>query len=83
MTHLLEAGAILILAWAIKLVCDDLHTGMALVALIGDGIAPEFLPLVVFVLSAIVAFFTGTSWGTMALFYQLQHRLLQPCQGIR
>ncbi len=81
MIHLVEAGAILILAWAIKMVCDDLHTGMALVALIGDGIAPEFLPLVVFVLSAVVAFFTGTSWGTMALFLPVAAPLAATLSG--
>jgi len=67
MAHLAGAGAILILAWAIKDVCGNIGTGNALVALVGESIPPLVLPLVVFVLSGLVAFFTGTSWGTMAL----------------
>ena len=64
---LADAAAILILAWSIKSVCDDLGTGMAIVALIGDSLPPVLLPLIVFVLAGVVAFSTGTSWGTMAL----------------
>lgn len=65
--HLASAGAILILAWAIKDVCSMIGTGNALVALIGTAIPVLLLPLAIFVLSGFVAFFTGTSWGTMAL----------------
>ena len=62
-----DAAAILILAWSIKSVCDDLGTGMAIVALVGDSLPPVLLPFVVFLLAGVVAFSTGTSWGTMAL----------------
>jgi len=64
---LMEAGAILILAWVTKGLCDDLGTGLALVGLIGSSLSVLFLPLVVFLLSGAIAFCTGTSWGTMAL----------------
>ncbi len=64
---LLEAAAVLILAWAIKDVCDGMDTGMAMVALIGDHLPPMLLPLVVFLLSGFIALCTGTSWGTMAV----------------
>ena len=64
---LADAAAILILAWSIKSVCDDLGTGMAIVALVGDSLPPVLLPLIVFLLAGVVAFSTGTSWGTMAL----------------
>lgn len=67
MGTLAEAVAILIGAWAIKSVCDDLGTGMAIVALIGDALPAVALPLVIFALSGAIAFATGTSWGTMAL----------------
>ncbi|MGC6416113.1 MAG: Na+/H+ antiporter NhaC family protein [Bradymonadia bacterium] len=67
MKTLSEAAAILILAWAIKNVCDDLGTGLALVALVGDGFPSIALPFVIFVLSGLVAFSTGSSWATMAL----------------
>lgn len=67
MRTLLEAAAILIGAWGIKSVCDDLGTGLAIVAIVGDALPSVLIPLVVFVLSGLVAFCTGTSWGTMAL----------------
>ncbi len=67
MQTLSEAAAILILAWAIKTVCDDLGTGMTLVALVGDSFSPTVLPLIIFILSGLVAFSTGSSWATMAL----------------
>lgn len=62
-----EAALILILAWSIKGVCDKLGTGTAIVVLVGDALPPVILPLAVFALSGLVAFATGTSWGTMAL----------------
>lgn len=64
---LFEAAMILILAWSIKSVCDNLGTGMAMVALVGDSLPSVALPVVIFALSGLVAFATGTSWGTMAL----------------
>jgi Na+/H+ antiporter NhaC len=67
MMNLVEAGAILIMAWVIKEVCDSLGTGYALLGALGDGLSPEYLPLAVFILAGAIAFSTGTSWGTMAL----------------
>ena len=64
---LFEACAILILAWVIKNVCDDFSTGLALVGMVGNSLPAVALPLVIFVLAGVVAFSTGTSWGTMGL----------------
>ena len=64
---LLEAAGILVLAWVIKNVCDDLGTGLALVGIVGTAVPVVVLPLLIFALSGVVAFSTGTSWGTMAL----------------
>ena len=61
------AVVILILAWAIRAVCDDLGTSLYLVGAIQDLITPMWLPLLTFGLAAIVAFATGTSWGTMGI----------------
>ncbi|MEE2787765.1 MAG: Na+/H+ antiporter NhaC family protein, partial [Myxococcota bacterium] len=67
MRTLFEAAAILVLAWAIKKVCEDVGTGNYIVALIGADFPSTLLPVLIFALSGIVAFSTGTSWGTMAL----------------
>ena len=67
MSGLWGAACVLILAWAIKQVCDDLGTGTVILALMGEQITPEFVPVIVFCLSGVIGFSTGTSWGTMAL----------------
>lgn len=61
------AVAILVLAWSIRAVCDDLGTSIYLVGVVRDLLAPSALPIVTFLLAAVVAFATGTSWGTMGI----------------
>lgn len=63
--------AVLALAWALGAVCHDLGTAQALVGLLGDSFAPALLPTMVFLLSSIVSFATGTSWGTMGILFPL------------
>jgi len=58
---------ILILAWAIGSVCNDLHTADYLVGRLTGVIAPELLPGLIFLVAAAVSFSTGTSWGTMTI----------------
>jgi Na+/H+ antiporter NhaC len=61
------ALVILTLAWALKAACDDLGTSELLVAGLRDVLDPRLLPLIVFLLAGVVAFSTGTSWGTMGI----------------
>ncbi len=58
---------ILVLAWSLKEVCDDLKAGEYIVSILGDRVDMIYLPLLVFIVSALTAFSTGTSWGTMAI----------------
>jgi len=58
---------ILVLAWGIGAVCRDVGTADVLVGLLGDRFPPVLLPAAVFIMSALVSFATGTSWGTMAI----------------
>jgi len=67
MKSMMVAMVILVLAWAIGDVCKDLGTGSFLEAILSERLAPAFLPPLTFLLSAAIAFSTGTSWGTMAL----------------
>ena len=64
---MLMALTILVLAWSIGSVCDQLHTADYAVGLIGDSLAPQWMPVLVFLLAALIAFATGSSWGTMAI----------------
>jgi tetracycline resistance efflux pump len=62
-------GAILILvfAWTIGAVIKDIKTGAYLASLVQDSINPQWLPVILFVLSGCMAFATGTSWGTFGI----------------
>lgn len=62
-------GAILILlfAWSIGSVIGDMETGKYLSTLVQGNIDPMLLPMILFVLAGIMAFSTGTSWGTFGI----------------
>lgn len=65
-------GAIMILvsAWALADVTEHLHTADFITSLLGDTPAWS-IPFITFILAAVVAFSTGSSWGTMAILYPL------------
>ncbi|PFG55901.1 transporter (NhaC family) [Vibrio sp. ES.051] len=62
-------GAILILvfAWTIGSVIGDMKTGSYLSTLAQGNINPQWLPVILFLLSGLMAFSTGTSWGTFGI----------------
>ncbi len=62
-------GAILILifAWTIGSVIGDMKTGAYLSSMVQGNINPHWLPVILFALSGIMAFSTGTSWGTFGI----------------
>lgn len=68
---MLPAMFILILAWSLASVTEDMHTATFLKSLWSSSLSPIFIPSVVFILSALVSFSTGSSWGTMAILYPL------------
>lgn len=61
------AVVILILAWCIGFVCDDLGTAHYLVAMTSKGFPAALLPSILFLLACLIAFATGSSWSTMAI----------------
>ena len=69
---MLTAVVILVLAWSIALVTKHLHTADFISqSLLTVNIAPQFIPMLTFIFAALVAFSTGSSWGTMAILYPL------------
>ena len=64
---LLYAVSILIMAWAIRKVCDDLGTSTFIVATMGQFARPWMIPAMVFMIACLTSFCTGTSWGTMGI----------------
>lgn len=62
---------VLILAWSLAAVTADLNAKNYLVSILGDSLPLALVPAAVFVLSAVTAFATGTSWGAMGILVPL------------
>ncbi|MCC3144792.1 Na+/H+ antiporter NhaC family protein [Halanaerobium sp. Z-7514] len=61
------ACLILVLAWSIGSIADDLGTASYLVSVLEGNIIPEIVPVMIFAFSAFIAFTIGSSWGTVAI----------------
>ncbi len=64
---MLPALVIIVLAWSIGTVTDELGTADYVVGLTEGWITASILPFLVFGICMFIAFSTGTSWGTMAI----------------
>ncbi len=62
-----EAMIILTAAWLVAAVIKDLQTGAYIASLVKEHLDLNYLPALIFILSAIMAFATGTSWGTFGI----------------
>lgn len=63
------AIVILVLAWSLGAVTEALGTGPYLSTVLQDTIPLPALPVLVFLVAALISFATGTSWGTMAILF--------------
>lgn len=69
---MLPATLILVLAWSLASLTEEMHTADYISrALVSLEWSARFLPALAFVMASLVAFSTGTSWGTMAILYPL------------
>ena len=68
---MLFAMIVLVLAWSLSDVTTALNSAGYLVSVLADTLPVAFVPAAVFILSAITAFTTGTSWGTMGILMPL------------
>jgi Na+/H+ antiporter NhaC len=62
---------VLVLAWSMSDVTAALNAKEYLISILGDSLPLELVPAVVFILAAVTAFSTGTSWGTMGILLPL------------
>ncbi|MCB2198199.1 Na+/H+ antiporter NhaC family protein [bacterium] len=67
MRAMIPAMVILLLAWSIGEVCTRLGTAEFIVDAVAVGMPPVLIPVSLFIISGLVAFSTGTSWGAMAI----------------
>ncbi len=68
---MLLAVMILTFAWAIANINADLRTADYITSLLGEATRPEWIPVAVFIIAALTAFATGTSFGTMGILVPL------------
>lgn len=64
---LVPVSGILLMAFAIGKVIGDVGTGLYLASFIDEELAAFWLPAAVFAVSGLMAFATGTSWGTFSV----------------
>lgn len=68
---MLPALLILTLAWSLATTTEELHTATYLTSALQDTVNPFIMPMIIFVLAALIAFSTGSSWSTMAILYPI------------
>ncbi|MGI9202292.1 MAG: Na+/H+ antiporter NhaC family protein [Woeseiaceae bacterium] len=61
----------LVLAWSMSDISTSLNAQGYLISVLGDSLPAALVPAIVFVLAALTAFATGTSWGTMGILMPL------------
>lgn len=61
------AVLILLLAWGIGAVCTDLKTADYVIFATEGLLSPHWLPVLTFLIAAVIAFSTGSSWSTMTI----------------
>ncbi|WP_162846897.1 Na+/H+ antiporter NhaC family protein [Marinicella litoralis] len=68
---MLLAMVILILAWSLSAVSEQLQTGQYISDSVKDFLSVHWIPLITFIIAALTAFGTGSSWGAMGIIIPL------------
>jgi Na+/H+ antiporter NhaC len=66
-SELMPLALLMMLAFAISAVCNELGTGEYVAGQARRFLSPALIPFIVFLISSFIAFSTGTSWGTFAI----------------
>lgn len=64
---LIPLALLMMLAFAIGTVCKNLGTGIYIAEITDGWLSPSFVPFTIFIVACVIAFSTGTSWGTFAI----------------
>ena len=77
MKAMMPAVLILILAWALTDLIDKLDTGLYLSEVVAKANLPiAFLPAIMFILAGLMAFATGTSWGSFGILLPIAGKIM-------
>jgi Na+/H+ antiporter NhaC len=71
MSGMMPIAATLVLAWTLGDLSETLGTGAYVAEIARDGLPGWLVPAVIFILSAIISFATGSSWGTIVIMMPL------------
>jgi Na+/H+ antiporter NhaC len=71
MSGMMPIAATLVLAWTLGDLSETLGTGAYVAEIARDGVPGWLVPAVIFILSAIISFATGSSWGTIVIMMPL------------
>ncbi|MFH1735401.1 MAG: Na+/H+ antiporter NhaC family protein [bacterium] len=61
------AAIVLLLAWSIGGICNEMGTADYIVQISKNILSPHLIPALTFIIAGIIAFATGTSWGTLSI----------------
>ncbi|MGL5766924.1 MAG: Na+/H+ antiporter NhaC family protein [Sarcina sp.] len=78
---LIITGVILLLAWSLSSVLKELGTAAFLVEFLSGKVPAFILPSIIFILGSIIAFSTGTAYGTMGILMPLAIPLANTISG--
>ncbi len=67
MNDMVIMAVLMVLAFAIGNLCNELGTGIYVSRVTSSWLIPEIAPALIFIISSFIAFATGTSWGTFAI----------------
>jgi len=82
MSKLIEPLFVLLGAWSLGTVVKELQLPAFFIQLLGPSVPVGMLPTLVFVIAGIIAFSTGTSFGTMAVMFPLVVPLAWQLSGV-
>jgi len=68
---MVPAIIILVLAWSLGEVITEMGTADYLVGSVSSSLSFRILPVLVFIIAALISFSTGTSWGTLSIMFPL------------
>ena len=71
MREVSEAVVILLLAWALGAVVNELRTAAYLASLLGSWLPSSLLPAVSLAISMAISFGIGSAWGSMGILIPL------------
>ncbi len=77
MSGMVPLALLMVFAFALGDLCGDLGTGVFVAEQAKPFLSPALVPVLVFLISAFIAFSTGTSWGTFAIMIAIAVPLAQ------